>query len=284
MSAKEKIGWIGLGNMGKPMVLNLIKAGFDVTVYNRSSAKTQYFTDNNIPVSQDVKSLVETCDIIFTMVTNDAAVSSIYDAAISVEDLVGKLFIDMSTISKELSVKTASDLKERGAWLIDAPVAGSTVPAAEGTLTIMAGGERTQEERAKPYLEKLGKSIKYLGDNGSGISAKLSVNYFISILYQGLAETVLLAEKNGISRAGILEIINDSASGSGATKVKTPLLVNNSYEPAFALNLMLKDILLAKDSGADFPLTEVIASTYDNASKAGFGENDVIGIIEYLTK
>ncbi|WP_026991724.1 NAD(P)-dependent oxidoreductase [Flavobacterium subsaxonicum] len=285
MSAiQQKIGWIGLGNMGKPMVLNLIKAGFDVTVYNRSSSKTQYFKDNNIPVSPDVKSLVETSDIIFTIVTNDAAVQAIYDEVLLVESLVGKLFIDMSTISKDVSVKTAQALEQKGAGLIDAPVAGSTTPAAEGTLIIMAGGKREHVERAKPYLEKLGKSVKYLGDNGAGLSAKLSVNYFISILYQGLAETILFAEANGISRENMLEIINESASGSGATKVKTPLLVQEKYSPTFALNLMLKDILLAKDSGANFPFTSVLVDTYGAASQEGFGENDVIGIIEYLKK
>jgi 3-hydroxyisobutyrate dehydrogenase len=190
----------------------------------------------------------------------------------------------MSTISKELSIKTAEALTAKNAALIDAPVAGSTMPAKEGTLVIMAGGNKEDIERARPYLEKLGKSIHHLGGNGSGISAKLSVNYFVSILYQGLAETVLLAESNGIERTAILDIINESASGSGATKVKTPLLVSENYSPAFALKLMLKDILLAKGSGADFPFTDVLASTYANADKAGYGENDVIGIIDYLKK
>lgn len=111
--------------MGTPMAENLIKAGFDVTVYNRSSNKTQYFKENNIPVSPDIKSLAETSDIIFTMVTNDAAVEAIYAELLTAENLEGKLFIDMSTISKELSIKTAEALTTKKAALIDAPVAGS---------------------------------------------------------------------------------------------------------------------------------------------------------------
>nr|WP_262484250.1 NAD-binding protein [Chryseobacterium oleae] len=135
-----------------------------------------------------------------------------------------------------------------------------------------------------PYLEKLGKAVKHLGENGKGIAGKLSINYFLSAIYQGLAETVLFADKLGIERTAMLEIINESASGSGATKVKTPLLINNQYNPAFALDLMLKDILLAQNAGADFPLSKVLGETYQAAHDQGFGKDDVIGIINYLKK
>ncbi len=131
-------------------------------------------------------------------------------------------------------------------------------------------------------LKILGKEIRHLGENGKGIAAKLAVNYFISALYQGLAETVLLSDKLGIDRKEILEIINESASGSGATKVKTPLLINDDYEPAFALDLMLKDVLLAKNAGADFPLSKTLMETYQAAHDEGFGKDDVMGIINYL--
>nr|WP_317040707.1 NAD-binding protein [Chryseobacterium soldanellicola] len=123
-----------------------------------------------------------------------------------------------------------------------------------------------------------------MGENGKGIAAKLSVNYFISIIYQGLAETILFAEKLGIDRKEMLDIINESASGSGATKVKTPLLISENYEPAFALDLMLKDVLLSKNAGANFPLSAVLTETYQSAHDAGFGKDDVIGIINYLKK
>nr|WP_301287910.1 NAD-binding protein [Chryseobacterium sp. S0630] len=128
----------------------------------------------------------------------------------------------------------------------------------------------------------MGKSVKHLGENGKGIAGKLSINYFLSTIYQGLAETVLLSEKLGIERSDMLEIINESASGSGATKVKTPLLITDQYAPAFALDLMLKDILLAKNAGADYPLSEALIQTYQNAHDKGFGQDDVIGIINYL--
>lgn len=276
----EKIGFIGLGNMGHPMAKNLEKAGFSLSVYNRTLEKAESFKDQST-VSKTVSELVKNSDIIFTMLTNDDAVKAVYDEILSL-NIEEKLFIDMSTISPEKSNEIAKAVKIKEAGFIDAPVAGSTKPAADGTLIIMAGAEEKDLQRALPYLEKLGKQIKHLGENGKGIAAKLSVNYFISTIYQGLAETILLSDKLGIERKDMLEIINESASGSGATKVKTPLLINENYEPAFALDLMLKDILLAKNAGADFPLSKTLIETYQSAHENGFGKDDVIGIINYL--
>lgn len=277
-----KIGFIGLGNMGHPMAKNLEKAGFPLSVYNRTVEKTNDFKENSTVYSK-VSELTENNDIIFTMLTNDTAVREVYEEILSV-NIHGKLFVDMSTISPEASNDIASAVKIKEGGFIDAPVAGSTKPAADGTLIIMAGGEEKDLERAEPYLQKLGKTIKHLGENGKGIAAKLSVNYFISSLYQGLAETVLFSDKLGIERKDMLDIINESASGSGATKVKTPMLINDNYEPAFALDLMLKDILLANKAGADYPLSKTLIDTYQSAHDAGFGKDDVIGIINYLKK
>lgn len=278
----EKIGFIGLGNMGHPMAKNLEKAGFELSVFNRTIEKAEDFKDQS-NIAESITELVENSDIIFTTLTNDKAVKAVYEEILSL-DITGKLFIDMSTISPEVSSEIAKALKIKEASLLDAPVAGSTKPAADGTLIIMVGGNKKDVKRAEPYLEKLGKSIKHLGENGKGLAAKLSVNYFVATIYQGLAETVLFSESQGINRSDMLDIINDSASGSGATKVKTPLLTEENYAPTFALDLMLKDILLAKYAGADFPLTKTLIETYQSANDAGFGKDDVIGIINYLKK
>ncbi|WP_312076753.1 NAD(P)-dependent oxidoreductase [Chryseobacterium sp.] len=276
----EKLGFIGLGNMGNPMAKNLEKAGFELSVYNRSIAKTENFSEKS-KICKTVSELIQNSEIIFTMLTNDEAIKAVYDEILT-HNISGKLFVDMSTISPEKSKEISDSLKIEEAGFIDAPVAGSTKPAAEGTLIIMVGGEADDLERALPYLQKMGKEIKHLGENGKGIVAKLSINYFLSTIYQGLAETILLSDKLGIDRKDMLEIINESASGSGATKVKTPLLIDENYSPAFALDLMLKDILLAKNAGADFPLSETLLKTYQSAHDEGFGGDDVIGIINFL--
>ncbi len=278
----KKIGWIGLGNMGTPMAKNLEKAGFPLTVYNRNAEKTIPFQQTGAAIAASIPELVNASDIIFTMVTNDAAIQSIYDEILSLDSIEGKLFIDMSTISQQLSEATADRLKAKNASFLDAPVAGSTAPAASGTLIIMVGGDEADVKTAAPCFEKMGKLTKHLGSNSKGIAAKLSINYFLSMIYQGLAETVLFAEEKGIARADMLEIINESAVGNGATKIKTPLLVNDEYPAAFALNLMTKDILLAKDNGAHYPLTETLIATYLAAQKAGYGEQDVMSIINYI--
>ena len=275
-----KLGWIGLGNMGNPMAKNLLNAGYDLSVYNRSVDKTEDFK-STATICESIIELVKNSDIIFTMLTNDDAVNQVYKEILS-EDLDGKLFIDCSTISQECSLANAKLIKVKNAGFIDAPVAGSTLPAKEGTLIIMAGGDEKDVERAIPYFEKLGKLTKHLGANGSGVAAKLSINYFLSLIYQGLAETVLFSEQLGLERKDMLEIINESACGNGATKVKTPLLINDRYPAAFALDLMLKDILLAQKAGADFPLSQAMIDTYQDAHNKGLGKNDVIGIIEAL--
>ena len=278
--SSEKIGWIGLGNMGKPMANNLIKAGFPLSVYNRSLDKTTDFSDK-AAICTSIADLVTQSDVIFTMLTNDEAVNEVYEE-ISKQDVDGKLFIDCSTISQHCSLTIAELIKAKNAAFLDAPVAGSTAPATDGTLIMMVGGEENDVKRASAYFDVLGKLTKHLGKNGSGIAAKLSINYFLSLIYQGLAETVLFAEKLGIERKDMLEIINESACGNGATKIKTPLLIKDEYPAAFALDLMLKDVLLAQKAGADFPLTASLIANYQEAHDKGLGKKDVIGIIEAM--
>lgn len=280
----KKIGWIGLGTMGRPMAKNLEKAGFPLKVYNRTVAKTGVFQNSNTKIASSVKDLAENSDIIFTMISDNKAVQSVYDEILSLENIAGKIFVDMSTISQSLSENTADKLKAKGALFLDAPVAGSTKPAADGTLIIMVGGPEDALKTVLPYFEKLGKKVQHLGKNGKGIAAKLAINYYVALTYQSLSETVLFAEEKGIKRADFLEILNESALGSGATKLKTPLLIDDEYPPQFALDLMLKDILLAKENGADFPLTQPLVETYLNAQKAGLGQQDVVGLVKFLKK
>lgn len=280
MDKKDKIGFIGLGNMGKPMAKNLEKAGLDLYVYNRTPEKMQDFAEKSSPCN-DIWTLVKNCDIIFTMLTNDDAVHAVYETILSM-DIKGKLFVDMSTISQDAS-KTISEItKAKGARFIDAPVAGSTQPAKEGTLIFMVGAEEEDKQRVMPYLELMGKEVKYMGKNGKGVSAKLCINYYLSILYQGMAETVLFAEKLGISREDMMSIINESASGSGASKVKTASIIKNEFPAAFSVDLMLKDVKLAVDAGADYPLTQDILKTYQGAKDAGFATMDVMSIIPFI--
>lgn len=280
MDFKDKIGFVGLGNMGHPMAKNLENAGVDLYVFNRTQEKTVDFQEKST-VCTNLAELIKQVDIVFTMLSNDDAVYSVYENLLQ-HDVSGKVFVDMSTISKEASASIAASLEAKSAHFIDAPVSGSTTPAKEGTLLFMTGCKENHFQRVKPYLEIMGKAVKHLGDNGMGVSAKLCINYYLSILYQGMAETVLFAEKLGISRAAMMEIINESASGSGASKVKTESIISNSFPAAFALDLMLKDIKLAVDAGADLPFSHTLINTYQEAHNAGYGTDDVMAIMQYL--
>lgn len=268
--------------MGTPMAKNLEKAGFELSVYNRSADKTVAFENSGVTIFHRIDELVENSDIIFTMLSNDTAIQDVYNNILTLEALENKIFIDMSTISQHLSETVSEKIKKAGASFLDAPVAGSTGPAAQGTLIIMVGGDAETLNVVLPYLKKLGKLVKHMGHNGMGIAAKLAINYFVSLIYLGLAETVLFAGEKSITRADFLELINESALGNGATKIKTPLLVKDEYPAAFALDLMLKDILLAKESGVNYPLTDAIIDAYSQAHNKGYGSEDVMAIINYL--
>jgi len=190
--------------------------------------------------------------------------------------------VDMSTISQEASKAISETTKLKGASFIDAPVAGSTQPAKDGTLIFMVGGDEADEKKVLPYLEIMGKEVKYMGANGQGVNAKLCINYYLSILYQGMAETVLFAEKMGISRENMMSIINESASGSGASKVKTSMIIKDEYPAAFSIDLMLKDVKLAVEAGAKYPLTDSVLKTYQGAKDAGFATYDVMSVIPFM--
>ena len=282
MKQNERLGFIGLGNMGHPMAKNLEKAGFPLSVYNRSADKAADFSAAS-QVCTDIPKLVAESDIIFTMLSNDDAVHAVYETILQLP-IAGKVFVDMSTISQGASVEVGKLLRNEQADFVDAPVAGSTQPAKEGTLIFMVGTSSASLSRVKPYLSVMGKEVLHLGENGQGIAAKLCINYYLSILYQGMAETVLFAEKMGINASDMMRIINESASGSGASRVKTPLLVNNEFPAAFALDFMLKDVKLAANAGANFPMSKTLLQTYQAAHDNGLGEKDVMAVIEYLRK
>jgi len=278
----ENIGFIGLGHMGYPMAVNLAKAKLPLFVYNRTPQKASRFCDYH-PATHcgSIDELVQNTSVIFTMLTSDEAVLDVY-RQISGQNIKGKLFIDMSTISVATSLEIRDMIALKGGDFIDAPVSGSTGPAADGALLIMAGGEQSAVKRARPYLKIMGKTVRHLGPNGQGLAAKIAVNYYLATLYAALAETVLFADKSGLARKDILEIINESACGSAATRVKTPMLIKEDFAPAFALDLMVKDILPARASGADYPVGSAAVSSYLEAQAAGLGRQDVMGIINFL--
>ena len=284
--SQQKIGWAGLGNMGTPMVRNLVKAGFDVTVYNRTTAKAEALRkETGVKVVTSPKDLVEDTDIVITMLSDDAALKQVYegrDGLLSVTLPPHLLAIDMSTVSPDTTRQLSALCEAEGIWYLDAPVSGSVKPAAEGQLIIMAGGRKEDFDRAKPIFDCLGKAAYLLGENGAGNYAKLAINTFLGITMQGLAEAVIFARNNGISPDQFLPLINSGPLGSMISGIKSQNIIEQDFTPAFALNLLAKDIRLARAQGLDTPVGSALSDTLQAAVEKGFGAEDMAVIIKYL--
>lgn len=283
---KLKLGWIGLGNMGIPMATNLLKAGFDVAVFNRTKDKEQVLIEAGASSADSPKQLIESCDVVFTMLSDDNAVKAVFEgtSGLLAGHQSGKLIIDMSTVSPDTSRYLSESCSSAALHFMEAPVSGSVKPAQDGALIILAAGTEEDYETARPMFEVLGRLSFLLGPAGTGSSAKLAINYLLGLNLQGLAETVLFAEQNGVRKADMLSIINESACGNGITKLKSPSILNDAYPAAFALKLLVKDLRLAAEAGLESPLAKPLSDTFSKARDAGYGEDDVMAILKFLQK
>lgn len=275
------IGWVGLGNMGNAIVQNLLKNEGRVHVYNRTKEKEAEAVQAGALPQESLQQLVHNSSIIFTMVSDDEAVKEVYSGLLS-HSPSGKIFVDMSTVSPQTSSYLADICNKSQNQFLDAPVSGSVKPAQEGSLIIMAGGPAEAFERTKPILDIIGKRVLHLGDNGAGSSAKLAINYFLGLNLQGLAETVLFANDNGIKTEDMLTIINEGALANGVTKGKSSLILNNEFPAAFALKHLVKDLRLAGEQGLQTPLFHPLLHSFQQALENGLGEEDVMAIFKYV--
>jgi 3-hydroxyisobutyrate dehydrogenase len=283
MSTK-KIGWIGLGNMGTPMAKNLLKAGFEVIVYNRTASRTAPLQEAGARVVARAGDLWQVADTIITMVSDDAALRQIHEGAdgLLAGAVAGKTVIDMSTVSPDTTRELAELLSRKGVYYLDAPVAGSVKPAELGQLVIMAGGKKDVYESALPIFGCLGKASFLLGDQGAGNSAKLAVNLLLAFNMQGIAEALLFAAEKGIGAASMLAVINESALSNGITKGKAAGIVNRDFTAAFALKHLAKDLRLAKQQGMNTPAGGTLHDSFQQALAGGFGDEDIAAILPFL--
>jgi len=283
---KLKLGWIGLGNMGNPMAKNLIKAGFEVVVFNRTKEKETELLKAGAKSANSPQQLLEICDVVFTMLSNDEAVKAVFEgeSGLLTKEQPGKLIINMSTVSPETSLYLSEISSKHNLEFLEAPVSGSVKPAQDGTLIILVGGTVENYNKAKPMFDVLGKVSHHLGAIGAGSFAKLAINYLLGLNLQGLAETVLFAEKNGVSREDMLAIVNEGACGNGITKFKSSSILNNSFPAAFALKHLVKDLRLAKEAGLNAPLIKPLFESFSHAQNLGLGDEDVMAIIKSLTQ
>ena len=276
----KTISWIGLGHMGVPMSQNLLKAGYEISVYNRSAEKAKPLIEKGAKICTTIAEALQS-EIIFIMLSDDTATSAVFDELFNA-GIKDKFFINMSTISVKLTKEIASRVRSQGGRYLEAPVSGSVKPATDGTLIILAGGEQADFDEAKPLFDKLGKLALYMGIVGQGAKAKLAINYYMSIVIDGLAETVLFAEQNGIDRPTMMQIINESACDSPMSNMKTASIINDEYPAAFPLRHMNKDINLAIEQGLDTPTAKNVAEIYKQAMDSNLADEDLMAIMKTL--
>ncbi len=284
----NRIGFIGLGIMGKPMSINLLKAGFEVTVYNRTESKTTE------PVSQGAKKAASPAEaaaestIVITIVSDTPDVESVILGEKGIIESIqpDSVVIDMSTISPEATRKIAARLKEKDVHMLDAPVSGGEQGAIDGTLSIMVGGETEIFERCLPVLQAMGKNVIHVGSNGMGQTVKLVNQILVTGTLNSVAEALIFAAKSGVDLEKTIDAVKGGAAGSWQLANLAPRIIERDFRPGFMIDLIVKDLNLVTESagemGIDLPVTSRVKEMYEKLQAEGEGKNGTQALIKAL--
>lgn len=294
------IAFIGLGNMGGPMALNLHKAGHTVKAFDLSSAACEKLAAEGITIATDAAATVQDAEVVISMLPASAHVESLFlgngtQSGILALLPAGALVIDCSTIAAASARKVADAAQAQGVQFIDAPVSGGTGGAIAGTLTFMVGGEATVLERARPLLEKMGANIFHAGTVGAGQTAKICNNMLLGILMAGTSEAIALGVANGLDPKVLSEIMRRSSGGNWALEKYNPCPgvhenapASKGYAGGFGTDLMLKDLGLSQENAtavkASTPLGGLARNLYAMHSIAGNGALDFSSVIQLVSK
>ncbi|AAM04058.1 TPA: NAD(P)-dependent oxidoreductase [Methanosarcina acetivorans] len=274
------VGVIGLGIMGSSFASNLLSRGYNVHVYNRTKEKAQPLIERGATFHSTPRELASVADIIMTSLTDEAAVNSV---AFGEDGLLngakkGCLWIDLSTIDPSSSVKHAEAAKKAGLERLDTPVVGSKDLASKGELIILVGGSQEVLRKHEKFLNKLGKSVIYLGADGNGHKMKLAINLHLGLLAESFSEALVFSQKLGFDAKTFVETINNTPIRNYISQGKGPRIVEGNFEPAFSLNNLAKDLRLVNEqitkTGAILPMTKVSIEEYSRTVQNGEGQKD----------
>ena len=271
-----KVAFLGLGIMGHAMAANLVKAGHDVTTWNRSAGKKV----DGAKLAASPREAAKGAEVIWICVSDTKAVEDVLFGKDGAFEAIqkGAVVADSSTILPEASQKIAARVRERGADFVDAPVTGSKIGAAQATLIFIAGGKKGTIDKLSPLLGAMGKQTIHVGENGKGLAAKLAMNLMIAHIYQGFAEAITLADKLGVEQKALFDLIQSSMVRSGVVDYKMPFVEKRDFSPNFPLRLMHKDIRLMLEAadkvGVQLPGLETIKGIYDEAHDKGRDDLD----------
>jgi 3-hydroxyisobutyrate dehydrogenase len=283
------VGMIGLGLMGKPTAHNLLKAGFPLYVWNRTTSKAEDLVTAGAKLAASPREVAANCDVVITIVSDPPALEEVLwgkDGAFPALKR-GALYIDSSTISPELARKIARQSESAGVAFLDAPVTGGTWGAEKGELLFMVGGSVETLDRARPVLEAMGKKIFLLGPNGAGQTIKLAMNSILALQVDALAEALALVRGAGLAGEKLIEVMQSSMARSGVLDVKAPLMLKGDYPASFPLRLMHKDMRLAlelaKSENIKLPALEAAYKTFSDVKDAAKDDPDFAAVSRYWT-
>lgn len=281
-----KIGFIGLGTMGLPMAKNLLKNGYELTVFNRTKEKMDLLKEEGAILAGSPKEVAFKSDIVFTMLTADAAVEEVVlgENGIVYGAHPELIVIDSSTISPSTSKKLAKELREREVEMLDAPVTGSEPQAIEGILTFMVGGNKGIFEKCMPLFLATGQGAYYMGENGKGSYTKLANNIMSAINLISFTEAVTMATKAGIDPEIFVKVVNGGGARSGQVDNKAPKILNRDFTPHFMTKLIHKDLGLAADVAKELevsaPVLAIVKEIFQMAKAKGYGSEDMSAVIK----
>jgi len=284
------LGFVGLGVMGSQMVNRLLDKGHTVTGYNRTRAKAEWLIKRGMRWADSPRAVAQAAEVIFTMVTNSAALASITEgpdgilAGVSAD----KILLDMSTVSPTVSRALAAKVREKGADMVDSPVSGSVITLQEGKLSVMVAGRRETFERVKRLLLDIGPKVTYVGDNGLALSMKIATNLSLAVQMLAFCEGVLIAEKSGIARETAVDVLTHSAVASPMIQYRGPFVLRMPEEAWFDVNMMQKDMLLAMELGRQLnvplPTTAVSNEFLTAARGMGWEKKDFAVVFDVLAR
>ncbi len=283
-----KVGFIGLGLMGKPMARNLMRAGYQLVVNNRTPAKAEELASEGATVAPNGRAVAEQCDIIITMLPDSPDVEQVVAGKDGVLEGIkpGALLIDMSSISPVVTRELAEKVRAKGASMLDAPVSGGDVGAIQGTLSIMVGGDAADFERAKPLFEVMGKTIVHVGGTAAGQVTKAANQVLVGITIAAVSEALLLGAKGGVAPEKILDVLGGGLAGNKVMEVKREKLLTHDFTPGFRAELHHKDMGIAmaaaRDYGLVLPLTAIVDQLFQSMKKKGWGTQDHSGLLRVL--
>lgn len=279
-----KIGWIGLGIMGKPMAKNLLKAGYELWVNNRSQGPMEELAACGAHAATR-KELAENAEVIITMLPNGPQVREVILGDVIKDMRPGQIFIDCSSISPVVSKEIAAALAEKGVEMLDAPVSGGEPKAIDGTLSFMVGGKQAIFDRCKDILGAMGASVTRCGEVGAGNTTKLANQIIVACNIQAVAEAFTLAQKAGVDPEVVYKAIRGGLAGSTVLDAKGPMMIAGNDKPGFKIDLHIKDLNNALDCahtvGAPVPMTASVQEILQWLHNNDCGENDHSAIAKY---